>query len=60
MEVGNNLKTPFLPIWVICKEYHSVNNIKLPYICDHQLCNECYDEYKIINNTCCVCFKQTK
>lgn len=22
LEVGNNLKTPFLPIWVICKEYH--------------------------------------
>jgi len=22
LEVGSNLKTPFLPIWVICKEYH--------------------------------------
>ena len=21
-EVGSHLKTPFLPIWVICKEYH--------------------------------------
>ena len=22
LEVGSNQKTPFLPIWVICKEYH--------------------------------------
>lgn len=22
MEVGNHLKTPYFPIWVICKEFH--------------------------------------
>jgi ubiquitin carboxyl-terminal hydrolase MINDY-3/4 len=22
MEVGNFLKTPFFPVWVICKEFH--------------------------------------